>query len=181
MAAHAHFPTFADHVSGAAVANDATYDPPRLGPRGCLGFVALGLVFSVCTLLGTCVSRVEVARVLSPDKSLVASVIETNGGATTDFGYEVDVARNWPIYWTHAVAGFYGAGRSDCAYGVNLRWLGSDTLLITYKDAKSADVDRVTHLLGRSVRVVAKAGVNDATAPCGGMEYSQGRTTRSGS
>lgn len=69
----------------------------------------------------------------------------------------------------------------DCAYDVNLRWLGSDTLLITYKDAKSADVDRVARLLGRSVRVFAKAGVNDASAPCGGMEYSQGRSDQNGS
>jgi len=114
-----------------------------------------------------------VTRAKSPDGSLIASVFEINAGATTDFAYEVDVGRNWPIRWDHAVAGFYGAGRSDCAYGVNLRWISSDTLLITYKDARSTDVDRAVQLVDRTVRIIAKSGVDDPTAPCGGMEYSQ--------
>jgi hypothetical protein len=115
----------------------------------------------------------EVTRVKSPDGSLLARVFEINGGATTDFAYEVNVSRNWPIHWDHAVAGLYGAGRSDCACGVNLRWIGNDTLLITYKDAKSTDVDQAARLLGRTVRIITKSGINDSTAPCGGMEYGQ--------
>jgi hypothetical protein len=35
------------------------------------------------------VSRDEVARVISPDGRLEAILIETNGGATTAFGYEI--------------------------------------------------------------------------------------------
>jgi hypothetical protein len=112
-------------------------------------------------------------RAVSPDGRLTASVFEINGGATTDFAYEVDVSRRWPIHWDHAVAGFYGAGRSNCAYGVNIRWADRDTLLITYKDAKSTDIDHAAHLFGRTVRVAVKAGVDDPSAPCGGMEYGQ--------
>lgn len=145
-----------------------------------MGIGSLGLVLFFCLLLTMCVRQVEVARVRSPDSRLVASVFEINAGATTDFAYEVNVARNWPIRWDHAVAGFYGAGRSDCAYGVNLRWIGNDTLMITYKDAKSTDVDQSAQLLGRKVRIVAKSGVNDPTAPCGGMEYGQQGNTGNG-
>lgn len=153
--------------------NPKTYALPRLGRQGCFGVAVLGIVLCICLLLGTCVSRVVVSRVNSPDGSLTASVTETNGGATTDFGYEVHITRNWPLRWDHSVAGFYGAGRSDCAYGVNVRWVGNETLLISYKDAKSADVDQAAHLLGRTVRVMVRTGINDPTAPCGGMEYSQ--------
>jgi len=149
------------------------YNSARLGWKKYIVIGAFGLVFSFCLLLTTCVSKVEVTRINSPDGSLVASVFETNGGATTDFAYEVNVSRNWPIRWGHAVASLYGAGRSDCAYGVNLSWIGNDTLLITYKDAQSTDVDRTARLLSRTVKVKTKSGVSDPNAPCGGMEYGQ--------
>ena len=117
-------------------------------------------------------------KVKSPDGSLMASVVEINGGATTDFAYEVTVARNWPLHWDHSVAGFYGAGRSDCANGVNIRWINNDTLSITYKNAKSTDVDQAVQMLGRTVHIIAKEGVDDPAAPCGGMEYGkQGKVT----
>lgn len=149
------------------------YNAPRLGRNGCLGIGVLGLAFCFVLLLSTCVSRVEVMRAQSPDGSLTATVFEINGGATTDFAYEIAVARNWPIHWDHAVAGLYGAGRSDCAYGVNIRWIDNNTLMIAYKDAKSVDLDRAAQLLGREVRIIAKSGINDPAAPCGGMEYGQ--------
>jgi hypothetical protein len=142
----------------------------RFGLKGCLGFGVFGLVLCISFLLTMCVSKVEVMQAKSPDGTFIASVFEINGGATTDFAYEVNVSRNWPTRWDHAVAGFYGAGRSDCAYGVNLRWLSNDTLLIAYKDAKSTDVDQAVQLSGRTVRIVTKSGVNDPIAPCGGME-----------
>lgn len=151
----------------------SAYEPARLGRKGCFGIGVLGLVLCFCLLLTMCVSKVEVAQVKSPDGTLIANVFEINGGATTDFAYEVNVSHNWPLRWDHAVAGFYGAGRSDCAYGVNLRWIGNDALLITYKDAKSADVDRTLRLIDRKVRIFTKSGVIDSTAPCGGMEYGQ--------
>ena len=149
------------------------YNFTRLGRKGCLVIGVLGLVCGFCLLLTTCVSRVEVTRAKSPDGNLVASVFEINGGATTDFAYEVEVSRNWPIHWGHAVASLYGAGRSDCAYGVNLSWIGNDTLLITYKDAKSTDVEGTARLLGQTVKIKTKSGVSDPNASCGGMEYGQ--------
>ncbi len=64
----------------------------------------------------------------------------------------------------------YGATRSDCAYGVNVSWLANDKLMISYKTARSKDVKQTIHLLGRTVQVVVRAGVDDPTARCGGME-----------
>jgi hypothetical protein len=77
------------------------------------------------------------------------------------------------LRWDHAVASFYGAGRSDCAYGLNIRWIDNNTLSITYKDAKATDVDQTAQMFGRTVRIIAKGGVDDPAAPCGGMEYGQ--------
>jgi hypothetical protein len=34
-------------------------------------------------------------------------------------------------------------------------------------------VDSTIGLLGQTVQVVSRAGINDPTAPCGGMEYAQ--------
>jgi hypothetical protein len=151
------------------------FDPPRLGRGGCCGLGVLGMVFGVCLLLDTCVSNVEVSRIVSVDGRLVATVTETNGGALTDFGYRVEVARNWPIGWPTTAAYLYGATRSDCAYGVNVRWIDDDTLSIDYQQAKDADVADRIGVLGRSVRVVARSGVTDPTAPCGGVAYNLGR------
>jgi hypothetical protein len=113
-------------------------------------------------------------RAVSPDGELTARLFEANSGATTDFGYQVDVERNSLLPWRHTVAGFYGAARSDCAYGVNIGWSGNDTLLLSYRDARSADVDSTAKVFGRTVHILSRAGVNDPSAPCGGMEYAQG-------
>ena len=153
--------------------NISSYEAPRLGWRGCAGFGILGLIFAMCFLVSTCVSTVEVMRATSPDGAITARVFEVNGGATTDFSYVVYINRNWPIRWNHQVAGYYGAGRSSCAYGVNVKWVGNDTLLITYKDAKSAFVEPTVTLFGRTIHTISRAGIDDPTAPCGGMEYAQ--------
>uniref|UniRef100_UPI0035CADCD0 hypothetical protein n=1 Tax=uncultured Sphingomonas sp. TaxID=158754 RepID=UPI0035CADCD0 len=145
---------------------------PRVGRKGCVGLFVLGLIFCFCLLLGTCTSKVEVANVKSPDGKLIARTFEINAGTTTEFAYEVDISRDWPIRWDHAAAGLYGAARNECAYGVNVRWIDSNTLAINYKEAKSIDIDRAVHLVGRTVRIIAKGGVIDPKAPCGGMANS---------
>jgi hypothetical protein len=134
----------------------------------------LVLIGGLFLLTKACVTDAEVMRAVSPDGELTARLFEVNGGATTDFSYHVDVERNWPLPWGRTVAGFYGAGRSDCADGVNIRWSGNRTLVVTYRDAKSADVDSTARISGRTISVVSRSGVNDPTAACGGMEYSQG-------
>lgn len=147
----------------------------------CLGWVLVAVIIFLSLLLNTCVSDVEVTRATSPDGRVIASVHEINGGATTDFAYRVDMARAWPLNWTHHAASFYGAVRNDCAYGIDIRWKDDDTLLVTYLEAKSENSDPSVNLIGRTVRIVTKSGVTNAAAPCGGMEYSQeGKVVRVG-
>ena len=146
----------------------------QFGSKGCLGVGLLGLVLGVCLLLGTCVSKVEVAKTVSPDGKFIARVFEINGGATTDFAYEIDISRNLPVRWDHAVAGLYESGRSDCAYGVNVRWPDSSTLLLTYKQAKSVDIDPSLRIAGDTVKIIANDGIDEHKAPCGGMDLERG-------
>ena len=130
------------------------------------------ILFLSCLGLSSCgsASSVEVMRAASPDGALLARVFEGNGGATTSFSYDVVVG---PATGAETKVGsFYGAGRSACAYGVNIRWAGDDALTITYHDAKSARVVPTASLAGRTVQIVARAGITDPKAACGGMEYS---------
>jgi len=118
--------------------------------------------------------------VRAPDARAEAVLIETNGGATTSFGYLVFiVAPGASVPRTGRgvggeAASLYGAVRSDSAYGANLRWLGRDTLAVEYQraDEDSLLVPAV-HLADRTIQVVLRAGVTDPTAPAGGMQYNR--------
>lgn len=110
---------------------------------------------------------------LSPDGALKARVVEDNGGATTDFGYTISLDRTSFPHWEQSVGYLYGAHRSECAYGVNLNWSDNDTLVVSYREATSADMNRSARFFGRTVRIVPKSGISDPSAPCGGMEYAQ--------
>lgn len=117
--------------------------------------------------------RDEVARVRSPDGSLDAVVIETNGGATTSFGYEIDlVVAGGGVPSARRVAFLYGAGRNANAYGVSLRWTRPDALAVEYLDAKSATLETpLVSVRGRTVSVALTGGIEDRTAPPGAMLY----------
>lgn len=120
-------------------------------------------------------SHDEVERVESPDHTLVAILIETNGGATTSFGYEVRLAdRRSTFGGTTRVAFLYGATRSSTAYGVNLRWLSATELSIEYLDARSANLEKPETRMGsRMIHVALKPDVPDLTVPSGGMLYNK--------
>jgi hypothetical protein len=103
-----------------------------------LAFCSLVAVFTGCGL----VSSDEVARVRSPTGRLEAVVIETNGGATTSFGYEVYIVPAGSGTWRgREVASFYGAARNDNAYGVNVRWVTVNSLAIEYLQARQQHRD----------------------------------------
>jgi len=135
-------------------------------PISCL---ALALLTASCGG----VSRDEVARSHSPAGGVDAVLMETNGGATTSFGYEVylvpagEAARRGT-----RVASLYAAMRNENAYGANLRWADANTLVVEYLQARSAELTR-RHLRigGRRVRTILRAGVRDPNAPGGGMLY----------
>src|SRR5947208_1348029 len=73
----------------------------------------------------------EVVRVPSPSSRVDAVLVEGNGDATTSFGYYVYVVTSGKAVSRRdgSVANFYGAVRSDSAYGVDLRWESDDRLV----------------------------------------------------
>ena len=148
--------------------------PPR--DWGCFFGIVLSclmllvLIFLPILLLSGRISRDEVARVASPAAGLDAVLIEINGGATTDFAYSVVLEEPGWFGASEEVASLYAAHRSDCAYGVNLRWAGPNRLLIEYQDAGRAEAHPAT-IGGQQMGVELKPGVTDPTAPCGGMDY----------
>lgn len=140
--------------------------------RGCLPLSILASLFCLSLLLDSCVSKEVVAKATSPDGSAVARLYEINGGATTDFAYSVQISRPWPR-WDHQVANFYAAVRSDCAYGVDMKWSGNATLELRYLEAKSSMIEPSIHVGGKEIRVVSRPNVTNPAAPCGGMLYNQ--------
>jgi hypothetical protein len=152
--------------------NEPTAYPPRLGAKGCVALYLLLLILIPVLILDACVSRDVVARAPSPDGKIVARLFEINGGATTSFGYVVHVSRAWPR-WDHEVASVYGALRSECASGLNMRWRDGNTLVLEFLEAKDVTFDGSVQVAGRTVNVIPKAQVNDPKAPCGGMLYNQ--------
>jgi hypothetical protein len=132
------------------------------------------VLFLTLIVMGGCsASKDEVARLAAPSGDVEGVVVETNGGATTSFGYEVHVVeRGARPGRLSQVAFVYGAGRNDEAYGVNLRWEPNDVLLVEYLDARSAEVGAATtRVANRPVTVLLKAGTKDPNAPPGGMLY----------
>jgi hypothetical protein len=117
-------------------------------------------------------SQNEVARVASPSGIIDAVVAETNGGATTSFGYRIYVVRHGAKLSGEPVAALYGATRNDHAYGVNLRWESSKTLAIEFLNAKSKRIEESNISIdGQSVDIVLRGGLLDAMAPSGGLLY----------
>ena len=135
--------------------------------------LGLSLGFAACLLGGG--SRDEVGRQPSPSRRLDAVVIETNGGATTSFGYEVHVVQKGQPAKKEAkseVAFLYGATRSESAYGVKPRWESDSELVIEFFSVKQL-IRKVkdVRVAGTKVNVTLRGGVKDPSAPGGGMLY----------
>ena len=116
----------------------------------------------------------EVARIPNPKTLCDAVLVETNGGATTSFGYLVFVLPRGkkPKRGDAAVASLYGAVRSESAYGVNLRWQAEDALTIEYLEARDADLRNAeVNVSGHAVKIMMKAGITDSAARPGGMAF----------
>jgi hypothetical protein len=139
------------------------------------------LVVTIALVLVTgcgLVARDEVARLPSLDGRVDAVLVETNGGATTSFGYEIHlVEKGRPA--DRQVAWLYDAGRSKSASGANLRWINDQELVVEYLDARESTVTRSSvRVAGRAITVFLRRGVSDPTAPAGGMLYNLERTSR---
>jgi hypothetical protein len=129
-------------------------------------------------LLSGCASHDEVARVTSPDGTVDAVLVESNGGATTSFWYDVYLVPHGQ-HWIRAqsVAWLYGAARSEQAYGVNLIWRGEETLEAQFSQAAQTRLHQSDVTVARHrIKVVLSPGITDSLAPPGGMLYNrQGR------
>jgi hypothetical protein len=133
--------------------------------------VAIVFLASSCFM----VSKDEVSRVLSPDGSLEAILVEDNGGATTSFGYNVYIVKTGSNYrWAESAASLYGAIRNEHAYGVNLKWTSPDALNLEFLSARDIHHYDPTVLIGnRTIQVNIREGIADPNAPPGGMLYNK--------
>jgi hypothetical protein len=62
--------------------------------------------------------------------------------------------------------------RNENAYGVNLKWEGKDKLALEYLETRSAELLREEAVIkGEQVHVLLRVGINDTSAPAGGMLY----------
>ena len=121
-------------------------------------------------------SHDKVKEMWSPDGQTVATLYEENGGATTSFGYEVTLAsKNSPEQ--KFAASLYGAARNREAYGVDLKWSDNSALVLECFSLKGAPkLSTPVHLEGRDVEIKLKTGVENASAPSGGMAYNLKRS-----
>ena len=150
--------------------------------RDHIALILVALVTVSCFSISD-VSFDEVSRVTSPDGRMDAILIETNGGATTSFGYYVFVVPPGVKLSKrddkYIVASMYDTVRNQGAYGVNLRWPVKERLQIVYLRSKTADVLAPTlNYDGFDVAVELISGVEDPAAPPGGMLYNLQKTPR---
>lgn len=124
---------------------------------------------SSCNIAGDS-SREERAWANSPDGGTHAILIETNGGATTAFGYLVELHPSdhqgqKPV----RVADFYRV-ESDCEYGLDMRWSDVNTLILEMGSASQMHFVRSARVGGKIVRVIVKTGIGESADPCRGMK-----------
>ena len=116
------------------------------------------------------VSFEERAWANAPDGRTHAILTETNGGATTAFGYLVDLHPSdhqgeKPV----RVADLYRVS-SNCEYGLDMEWIDANTLALRFDTAAQMKIAKAALVGGKRIRVVVKRGVEASDAnPCRGM------------
>lgn len=114
--------------------------------------------------------RDEVTQITSPDGRTSAVLFETNGGATTSYGYLVELSDLSKPEQKPVQAGrLYGAARSGCAYGVDIGWTDPKTLTLSVESADRIDVPKQVSVDGRPINIIIRTGIKNDAAPCGGM------------
>jgi hypothetical protein len=117
-------------------------------------------------------SKDEVARNISPNGKMDAVLFETNGGATTTFGYEVYVVEHGAQPSGSPAVSLYGAIRNQHAYGADLKWTSPDSVAVEFLSARFVKIEKPVLSVGtQTVHLVVHEGVLDNAAPSGGMLY----------
>jgi hypothetical protein len=114
----------------------------------------------------------EVARIASPSGKLEAVLIETNGGATTAFGYLIYVVKTGskPPKTEKAPADFYRPAGNGSRYGVNLRWKNDALLYADYLSATLAHNSGHAAVYGfEPVTIELRSGIVDPSMPSSEM------------
>jgi hypothetical protein len=113
---------------------------------------------------------------VSPNGQVAAILFEENGGATTSFGYEVELgSKNGSEQ--KLVAQLYGAQRNEDAYGANLRWENNNTLVIECLKTKTpATISSPVNFDNQKVEVILRTDIEDKEAPAGGMKLNMRQT-----
>jgi hypothetical protein len=132
---------------------------------------AAALVLVLGLSMCGCTSSDEVLRITSPDGRVDAIVFETNCGAPCSFVYEIWLAPRGARHGVE-VAFVDAAVRNEKAWGVNLKWLGTDRLAVEYFRADHSQLMKPSiEVAGDRIEVFLHDGVQDPRAPAGGMEY----------
>jgi hypothetical protein len=109
---------------------------------------------------------------VSPSGNVEAVLFETNGGATTSFGYEVFVVERGAKPSGSPAVSLYGAVRNQHAYGANLKWLSPGSLAVEYLRARLVKVNMQAQSVGtQTIQFTLRDGVTDNAAPSGSMLY----------
>jgi hypothetical protein len=130
--------------------------------------IALGIYLVVTT---DWTEKTEIVRIPSPDGKVTAILYETNGGATTSFGYRVYLEGSEISASPTMVAYTYGAIRNNRgAYGVMPRWVSNDELHIEYYSSlRDEVVSSIPRRSSKPIQIELKLNINDLSAPSGGM------------
>ena len=124
----------------------------------------------------------EVARIASPSGKLEAILIETNGGATTAFGYLIYIVKagSKPLMTEKAPADFYRLTRNGSRYGVNLRWKNDALLYADYLSSTLAHNSGPAVVRGfEPVTIELRSGIVDLSIPSSEMLHNIVHLTRS--
>jgi hypothetical protein len=137
------------------------------------------LCASGCIVMGP--SADVVSRAPCASGQFEAILVETNGGATTSFGYEVHLVPMGQDPSTDSEVGYlYGALRNAQAYGATLRWKSGTTLAVEFLEVQRIVRHKPTiRVGGTEFRIELTSGVEDLAAPAGGMLYNLERASRS--
>ena len=99
----------------------------------CLSLPVFALVGVAVGLLSFSIGLLTKCLEYHPFADIDAVLIETNGGATTGFGYYVYVLSRGEVPEPgKSNVSLYNALRSECSSGVNLRWEALDHLVVQY-------------------------------------------------
>lgn len=136
-------------------------------------FILLVFMASCFTAPDFDIGYYEVARITAPSGRIDAVLAESNGGATTSFGYYVFIVPTGGIVREGIqVASLYGATRNESAYGANLKWNGTQKLIVEYFKAKDEPSSKSSiNIASEQVQILLHSGIKDESAPSGGMFY----------